>query len=203
MKHFEEYIKEMSIAGYGDWEPSKEMIGTKSAFVINKKWEFIGEIKTKSHDTYKVYRLDDTYICGDFVSNDELFELVIRIKLTEHKNTAIELGIKNRLMNVDGVKVDTSKQGDGIASSLYAFLVKHEKFLILGDEIQYFGARRLWSRLSKRKDLIVSIVDISSFTYLEKDVLIKHGLEDFDFDDRIWSYDYDKKDIRLILKDLK
>jgi hypothetical protein len=86
---------------------------------------------------------------------------------------------------------------------MYTYLVKNEKMIILGDEIQYFGARRLWAKLSKKLDLTVDIVDVSKGIYLERDVLIHHGLEDWEFDSRVWDYTTSKKHIRLILKEIK
>ena len=66
--------------------------------------------------------------------------------------------------------------------------------------MQRFGARRLWSRLSKMEDLIVDIIDVKNNKVLVADTEIYHGLEDKDFDTRVWSYEAGKKDIRLILK---
>lgn len=210
MGEFRDYLNilnEMSTAGYGDWTPSKEMIGTMSSFIVRNKWKMLSTIKTKLGDVYTVYNLKDSYIVGEFKTtseeNEEIFEVYLRIDLTEHKSTAISLKIHRRLMNVDGVKVNDDKQGEGLASAIYSFLVKHESLILLSDEIQYFGARKLWSRLSKRLDLIVDIVDISKGIYLEKDVKIYHGMEDYEFDTRVWDYTPIKKDIRLILKEIK
>lgn len=153
-----------------------------------------------------MYKLKDSYIIGEFKitsTEDEIFEVYLRIDLREHKSIAIDLGIHKRLMNVDGVKVNDDMYGLGLATAMYEYLVKNENIVILSDEIQYFGARRLWSRLSKRLDLTVDIVDISKGIYLEKDVIIKHGLEDWEYDERVWDYSTKKKDIRLILKEIK
>ena len=85
---------------------------------------------------------------------------------------------------------------------MYKFLVKKEGYIILGDEIQYFGARKLWAKLSKSLDVKVDIIDVDTNKYLEKDVILKHGSEDWEFDNRVWSYNVDKKHIRLLLKDI-
>lgn len=204
----EQGLFEMSIAGYGDWEPSQEMIGTKSAFIVKNKCILRGKIKTRLGNEFLVYKLPlgDEYIAGLFkqtTEDEEIFEVVLKIKLKEHKSTAISLGIKERLMNVDGVQVNENIRGDGLASAMYEFLVQHEHFVILGDEIQYFGARRLWARLSKHLKLQVDIVDVDEGVYLEKDVKIYHGLEDFQFDERVWDYSAHKKHIRLILKKIE
>ena len=208
MGEFRDYlnmVSEMSIAGYGDWEPSAEMLVTMSIFVLNKKWTFVNKIKIKTLE-YSIYKLKDEYIMGNIITSstgEQQFEIDLKIKLMEHKSTANDLNIHKRLMNVDGVKVNESVQGLGLATAMYSYLVKHEKMVILGDEIQYFGARRLWTKLSMKLDLTVDIVDVSKGIYLERDVLIHHGLEDWEFDDRIWDYTTSKKDIRLILKEIK
>ena len=198
-------VSEMSIAGYGDWEPSAEMLVTMSIFVLNKKWTFVNKIKIKTLE-YSIYKLKDEFIMGNIITSstgEQQFEIDLKIKLMEHKSTANDLNIHKRLMNVDGVKVNESVQGLGLATAMYTYLVKNEKMVILGDEIQYFGARRLWSKLSMKLDLTVDIVDVSKGIYLERDVLIHHGLEDWEFDDRIWDYTTSKKNIRLILKEIK
>lgn len=208
MGEFRDYLNmlsELSIAGYGDWEPSAEMLVTMSVFVLHKKWAFVNKIKIKTLE-YSIYKLKDEYIMGNIITSstgEQQFEIDLKIKLMEHKSTANDLNIHKRLMNVDGVKVNESVQGLCLATAMYTYLVKNEKMVILGDEIQYFGARRLWSKLSMKLDLTVDIVDVSKGIYLERDVLIHHGLEDWEFDDRIWDYTTSKKNIRLILKEIK
>jgi hypothetical protein len=208
MGEFRDYlniVSEMSIAGYGDWEPSKEMLVTMSTFVLNKRWTFVNKIKIKTLE-YSIYKLKDEFIMGNIITSstgEKQFEIDLKIKLMEHKGIANELNIHKRLMNVDGVKVNESVQGLGLATAMYTYLVKNEKMIILGDEIQYFGARRLWAKLSKKLDLTVDIVDVSKGIYLERDVLIHHGLEDWEFDSRVWDYTTSKKHIRLILKEIK
>ena len=61
----------------------------------------------------------------------------------------------------------------------------------------------MWVKLSKQLDVRVDIIDLHSEKVLEKDVILKHGTEDWEFDNRVWSYDYEKKHIRLILKVIK
>lgn len=200
----EKGLEEMSIAGYGNWVPNKSLVSTKSAHVVETKWILLGEIKAdKSNEIFSIYKSPSgkAYICGDFVetsTGDRLFEIVFSIKLTEQKSIASVFKL-SKLMNVDGVEVKEDLQGDGIALAVYKFLVLKEKITILGDEIQYFGARKLWVRISKHTDVIVDIIDIEKDIVLERNVLLHHGTDDWDFDNRVWSYDTDKKDIRLIL----
>ena len=205
LRDYLEMVSEMSVAGYGDWEPSQEMLITMSKFILNKKWSFLSKIKVKKLE-YSIYKQKDEYIMGNIIistTGEEQFEIDLKIKLREHKSTALGLKISKRLMNVDAVNVVESLQGLGLASTMYEFLVKHENMVILGDEVQYFGARRLWSKLSKQLDLTVDIVDISKDIYVEKDVIIHHGLEDWEYDERVWDYAPIKKDIRLILKEIR
>jgi len=201
----EEILKEMSIAGYGDWEPSKEMVGTIGKIVVDKHWKQVGNLKIDNIE-YLIFHLEDTYLAGNFMTSsegDEKLEVDFEIRLREHKSTAVSFKLRQKLMNVDGVKVAKTKQARGIATEMYKFLLKEEKYIILGDEIQYFGARKLWARLSKSLDVIVDIIDINTDEYLEKDVTLKHGSNDWEFDNRVWDYDTHKKHIRLFLKDIK
>jgi len=205
MYTFKDYLKEMSIAGYGDWTPSKEMIGTITEFIINKKWTFVDDIDLKGTE-YKIYKQGIEYILGNFITSTEgkvEFEVDFRIKLTEHKSIQYSFKFNKSLVNVDGVKVKETSQGYGIATFMYKYLVHKENFIILGDEIQYFGARKLWARLSKSLDVVVDIVDIDKSIFIEKNVTLTHGNYDHEFDERVYDYDDSKKDIRLILKDIK
>lgn len=201
----ERILKEMAIAGYGDWKPSKEMIGSITKFILDKNWEYKGT-ETLKGTVYRIYKQKNVYIAGYFMENSEgklELEVDFEIKLSQHNSIARVFKINKPLMNVDGVRVQETAQGYGIATMMYKYLVKKEDVIILGDEVQYFGARRLWSKLSQQVDVRVDIIDLESEKVLEKDVILKHGTEDWEFDNRVWSYNYDKKHIRLILKEIK
>jgi hypothetical protein len=191
-----------AIAAYGDWQLGELTITYRGEAVLKTQYDYIGELEILYLGIKKIYKLksSDFYIVGDFIKkNDETrFEENFQI---EFKPTNIP-NMQETFMNVEGVKVPDKMKGLRIATSLYRYFVKELKFNILGDETQFFGARKLWSSLSKMTDITVDIIDISDGTFLEKDVVIYHGLEDWDFDNRVWSYDVDKKHIRLILKDL-
>ena len=201
----DDIIREMAIAGKGDWNPSNEMIAAMSVFILEKNWNYINELVINS-TTYRIYKQKNVYIAGYFIenqNNETKFEIDFEIKLSEDTDVKHDFRIRNKVMNVDNVRVKETARGYGIATALYKFLVKKEGYVILGDEVQFFGARRLWAKLSKEIDVRVDIIDLYSETYLEKDVILKHGTDDWDFDKRVWSYDYDKKYIRLILKEIK
>lgn len=105
------------------------------------------------------------------------------MNMSEDKETASEFKISKKLMNVDGVKVKETSQGSGIALMTYKSIIKKQNIIIIGDEVQFFGARRLWSKLSREVDVRVDIIDL----YSEKVLILKHDTDDWDFDKRVWS----------------
>lgn len=143
--------------------------------------------RNKSED--RNYQYD--YILGYY--KDDIFKKIAKIYFNKI----------DEFYEVDTIYVSSDMRGRGIASKLYTYFVKELNYKILGSDMQRFGARRLWSKLSKCEDLNVAIFDFENNKILEKDVEIYHGSNDDEFDTRVWSYDIDKKHIRLILKDIK
>jgi len=197
-----ELLTENAIAAYGNWELGETVIAYRSITVLKTHYSQIGNVKIPSLGEKKVFKIDTSefYIVGDFVSkgDETKFEEIFQITFSK---TKIPNHPEN-YMNVDGVKVPSVLRGIGVALIMYRYFIKELKFNILGDETQFFGARKLWAKLSKMNDLIVDIIDFRDGTFLEKDVMNNHGLEDWDFDDRVWSYNVDKKNIRLILREI-
>lgn len=195
-------LGENVIAAYGDWQIGEDVINYLSLLVLKKYYTKVGKIKT-SLGIKEIYKLnsDNYYIAGSTVRKDthSKFEQIFKITL---KKTSIP-NHSEAYFNVEGVKVPESIRGQGIAADIYRFFVKKLNLNILGDDTQYFGARKLWSHLSRASDITVDIIDITTGNFLEKDVVLQHGDEDWEFDHRVWSYDVDKKHIRLILKDIK
>jgi hypothetical protein len=191
-----------AIAAYGNWEIGETVIAYRAFTVVKTHYDQIGEVKIPEVGVKKVMKIktSDFYIVGDFVSkgDESKFEEIFQITLVP----TIIPGHSEKYMNVDGVKVPNVLRGLSIALEMYRFFVKDLKLNILGDEIQYFGARKLWARLSKNVDVIVDIIDIRDGKVLEANVKLHHGSDDWDFDERVWSYDVDKKDRRLILKEI-
>ena len=148
MGQFRDYldlIQEMSIAGYGDWTPSKEMVGTLSIFILNKNWKYIDTLTIKSF-SYNIYKQKDEYILGNIIESSEgehLFEVDFKISLREHKRIQNILNLSSKVYNVDAVFTKETMQGFGLASEMYRFLVQKQGIILLSDELQYFGARRL------------------------------------------------------------
>jgi hypothetical protein len=195
-------IDEMNaIAAWGDWNIGPQIVAYISKQVIDLKYEQIGEVKLWD-GIKKVLKIksSDFYIVGDFITkgDETKFQTVFEITFEQ---TIIPNHLE-KYMNVNAVKVSDTQQGRKVAFTIYRFFVKDKKFNILGDEIQYFGARRLWKNLSKEYDVRVDIINFSTGELIEEDVILHHGTEDWDFDERVWSYDIDKIDIRLILREI-
>jgi hypothetical protein len=144
---------------------------------------------------YSLYNLQDThdYILGYATSKG--FRKVAKLylnKIEEHCTSYNE---------VDTIYVSKALRGENIATLLYTYLVKTLNYTILSANMQRFGARRLWAKLSRETDLTVDIIDFDNNRIIEEDVEIYHGEKDEEFDNRVWSYSADKKHIRLILRD--
>ena len=196
---------EMSVAGYGDFEPSTEMISTMSMIPLKKYWRHIGHLHTRSHKLLDIYKhKDGKYIVGSEITSTTdhtIFEVVLELKTTPQKSIQHRLKVSYPLHNIDLVVAAESERGYGIATQLYKYLVTSQHMSILGDEKQYIGARKLWIKLSNDKDVKVSLVDIDEDLVVHDDINIDfHGPDDHDFDENIWSYTDDNKHLRLILQ---
>lgn len=202
IKGEEEDITEQAIAIKGDWS-AKDDLGSKSTFMLAKEWDFIQELYDMK--LYK-HKSSNAWILGNIKSvegeDKPRFGISFRIDFSNRKNIGFKFNLK-KLYNVDEVGVSKDKRGDGLATKMYTYFIKEQGYNIIGDEQQFFGARRLWSKLSRMTDLTVDIVDIENSKILETDTLIHHGDLDDEFDKRVWSYGLEKRFIRLILKDIK
>ena len=157
-----------------------------------KNYQFIDNI-----NGYELFKLDNKPECRNYQQDyilgyykDDIFKKIAKIYFNKI----------DEFYEVDTIYVSSDMRGRGIASELYTYFVKELNYQILGSDMQRFGARRLWAKLSKRSDLIVDIIDFENNKILEKDTEIYHGLEDGDFDKRIWCSGVNKKHIRLILR---
>lgn len=199
-----EDLSEHAIAAWGDWNPKRDRVASKSIRSLKCDFEKIDEITilSKTFSLYK-FKKKSTFILGDFstVDGEKRFEVIFHIELQEHPSIGSRFKLKN-VMNVNGVYVHEDTRGYKIASTMYQYFVKKLKYTILGDEIQYFGARILWVRLSKLDSVKVDIIDIETDKVLEKDVILHHGEADYEFDERILDYSDIRKHIRLVLTDV-
>ena len=208
LKHIsEDSLYESPVAAKGDLVTS--LLTTDiSELVIELNWRLRGTIRTNSK-TLEVlkHKQENCYIVGEMIQGlDEVqdkprFAVYTRIHLRDEKIKGTSY------VSVSRVETRTDNQGEGIATALYKFLVLKEKIKLLSDSIQFFGARRLWAKLSK--EMIVDVIDSESGDLLIKNVKLHQGKIDKDIDERVWSYvdeleqDYSKDYIRFILKDIK
>lgn len=73
----------------------------------------------------------------------------------------------------------------------------------MSDTEQYFGARKLWSKLSNKPKLTVDLLDTRTCNIVHKGIKIDHGPLDWNVDSRVWSYESDDLvHLRMILKDI-
>lgn len=131
------------------------------------------------------------YILGYYALNNR-FKKVAKIYFNKIDN----------YYEVDTIYVSKDFRGSGIASKLYTYFAKNLNYSILSSDMQRFGARRLWSKLSKNPNLTIDVIDFNNKEILENNIIINHGTKDEEFDNRFWSYNNDKRYIRFILKSL-
>jgi hypothetical protein len=153
--------------------------------------------------TLSKHKNEEVYVIGDFKTekNKTSFVVYLKIDLMKEVEYANQFGYKN-LYQVINVVTQPSIRGRGLAIYMYKWLVKKQKYVILGDTIQYFGARVLWSKLSKAVDVTVDVIDVVNGNVISNNAVLHQGKFDEDFDEEIWSYTFDKVDILLVLKDI-
>lgn len=141
---------------------------------------------------YKIYNLIESYdyIIGYYENN--IFKKVAKIYFNKI----------NDFYEVDTIYVSENSRRDGLATKLYTYFATKHNYVIIGSDMQRFGARRLWSKLSKIEELNASIIDFNTGEIIDSNVTIYHGSEDSDFDSRVWSSDSSKRHIRLVLKSI-
>ena len=189
-----EILTETPEIGTGDYN-APDLLTNIPKDIFDKNWVSIGSlnnfklIKNESNNFILVYAI------GDFDNN----KFITIGKIVLHKiNTLDTLGYKN-LYRVGVVLLNRLYQKSGLAKNLYRFLTQNEKIAILGDQMQFFGARKLWVSLSKDTDVQVDIVDIDKKQILFTNIILHHGNYEKDYDKRIWSLGPEKKNIRPIL----
>jgi hypothetical protein len=194
-------LTEMSIAAYGEWDTKLGYLFISKA-VMKNKYTHIGTIQLDTG--YEVYKLNnfDEYKIGFFGEKyDDLTQ-----EITDKFAVSAEIDFLKiqdfahytNILSVKGVNIVQGLRGAGLGSKLYELFI-NAGYTLMGGEEQYYGARLLWKKFSNSPIYQVDIVDIATNTILETNVKLHHGEEDYDFDQRVWAYTPEKKDIRLIL----
>jgi hypothetical protein len=191
-------LTEQAIAGYGDWNPVKDRIFEKSLKQLKAEYDFVDNVKI-GKNTLELYKEKTSNIFVLGVTTEDFFATVFNIELKPRKDVEHLFKDYKNIVNVDGVFVEKSMRGFGIAKTMYKYFVKNMHFTILGDEIQYHKARLTWASLSKMDDMLVDIINIDTGEIIQADVALHHGEADYEFDERVWDYAEIKKHVRLLL----
>ena len=156
--------------------------------------------KIIKHKNAAMYKVGEMITITENGVSKNFFDTVFTIHLENKKNIGHRLNY-DKLYQVLVVGVKENQRGRYIAKNMYRWLLKHEKYTLLGDEHQFFGARKLWSVLSKDSDIRVDIVDLSEDKVLFRNVTLHQGKYDKDFDVRLWGYTESErqKHIRSVL----
>lgn len=201
-REYLENLEESPIAFRGNL-PNKHFTTRISKTVIDLQWNLIGTLKigSKILEVRNLQKESDTfYIVGEFfpdLHNDRknAFGVYCWLELKDLK----------KYKTVQKIITAQEMRGKDIATELYKFLVNKEKVQIISGAIQFFGARKLWAKLSR--EAVVDVIDIKTNKVLEKNVLLKHGESDEDFDKKYYgdseNGDFTKDNIRFLLKDVK
>jgi len=215
MKTFKEMFLEHAIAMKGDWEEGVSFLGKQGELGM-KKWIKLVQIENSSlknmpsNINLELYQLRNTLqfkigyweeeqsVSKVGIETKKVFVEVLSIYLTRMNSLETKTHYK-RMISVAGVAVTKEHEDKGLGKFMYRYLVNELNYTVVGDKQQYFGARKLWSRLSKELDLTVDIIDIEKYIVVFKDVVLHHGNYDSDFDERLWSYEGDKENLRSVL----
>jgi hypothetical protein len=217
MKTFREYIKEKEdssddkkdlsetpVAVLGDWDGFKDKKSTHISYgaFLSKEYSIIGSTKYKDKEVLIVQK-DNHYLMGTFgieyknkPNERKVFVVLIEAEIMPRKNIKDNFKYK-KPVQVKKVEV-TGEKRRGVGSTFYKYFLS-KGYTIISDMIQFDGARKLYSSLSKHPGIQADIIDDSEYKTLIKDTIVDQGYEDWDFDDEIWSYGFEKANIRIAL----
>ena len=216
-----ERLEEMSIAQKGNLKDYGEFLTTYKLNVVTDFMKLIDKnIKIDKLPNYKLELYQFTnrkmnepdYILGFWTTEEVDTKIGIETKKVFRAIWAVqvakrEISLKQykNVINIDGVFTDEDRafRSKGISTFMYQYLVNKLHFTILGDLEQYFGARKLWTGLSKIKSMQVDVIDLSKSIVVIENAILIHGEKDEEFDKRIWdteeSNSYIAKNFRCIL----
>lgn len=212
-KHFLT-LDEMSTAAKGDWMEAIYFTLQTSEWGIKDKFDVSKSVNIqvpniKINLILLKDKKKDIYIVGNWVETprvtklgnviERVFNKIFYIELLPNK-IAREMGYNNAYtVKVVGVSDENNIRKGGIATFMYKYFINTMNMILVSDEIQYFGARRLWAKLSKEIDISVDIIDTRTKEVLFKNTILHHGDTDSEFDKRMWSYTKEKHFIRSVM----
>ncbi len=213
-----ERLDEMAIAQKGNLKDYGEFLTTYKLNVVTDFMKLIDKnIKIDKLTGYKfeLYQFinrkmnEPDYILGYWTTEEVDTKIGIETKKVFRAIWAVqvakrEISLKQykNVINIDGVFTDEDRafRSKGISTFMYQYLVNKLHYTILGDLEQYFGARKLWTGLSKIKSMQVDVIDLSKNEIIIENAILIHGEKDEEFDKRIWdteeSYSYIAKNFR-------
>lgn len=105
---------------------------------------------------------------------------------------------KNTIM-VAGVKTNANLCGRGYGYSLYTTLLDNG-YVIMSDKVQYDGARQTYQKLSDLGKYIVDLFDDKEKEFIAKDIKLEHGQESWEIDDKVWSFNNSKLNLKIVVR---
>lgn len=186
---FNTQINETPIVGNDDMydgkftDIEKQPIAAISHYIKLGDFEIITQNENRSaKHTVHFYRTpaEFKYVFG--IIEDDIFYELGYIILKPERNIP---KYKN-VYEVDAIEVANIVRKNGLSTELYRFLVLQLRMNVLCGGVQYFGARKLWSRLSRQPDMAVDVVDMNTPKIIEKNAILKHGQNNDEFDPRYW-----------------
>ena len=216
-----ERLDEMAIAQRGNLKDYGEFLTTYKRGSVEDYMTLIDKnIKIDKLQNYKLelYQIKNRkinqpdYLLGFWTTEEvdtkigvekkDVFQAIWAIQVAKR-----ELSLKQykNVINIDGVFTaeDIEFRRKGISTFMYQYLVNKLHFTVLGDLEQFFGARKLWTGLSKIKSMQVDVIDLKENKVIIENAILVHGEKDNEFDRRIWdteeSESYVSKNFRCIL----
>jgi len=203
---FKEWLlTEMPVAVLDDRETkvSREVLIGKKAF-DNNLWVLQGKYKNNL-DLVEVYKSSTTnkYISGVWAHQEKHGESKpVFVVITDVTPLPFDaLGNFLEYSNpIQMTKLTTGEdfRNQGYASSLYMWFLS-KGFTIISDMVQFNGARKLYSGLSKDPDLVADVIDVEEHKLIKHDVSIEQPYEDWDIDTSVYSLNFDKAHIRIAI----
>lgn len=200
---FKDFIGEAPVAVLDDWDGfgiSKiERIG-KKAFDLGY-WELQGQAKNKEDKKLDIYKSENTYILGAWAHEEEenksVFVIITQLEIFFRKDLELQMKYAKPIQMK---KVETNKEFrlKGYATILYSWFIERG-FTVVSDMVEFNGARKLYSTLSKKSKIQCDIIDDVEHIKVIEDTTVTQKYEDWDFDAEVWNYDFIKANIRIAL----
>jgi GNAT superfamily N-acetyltransferase len=195
-------------AGRGDYVGGKYSISSISKSYLTKKYRHLADlpIGTKRLSMYVLETSVAVRMIVGFFDKKHGHELYkdeerfVEIACLDMDVTDYAFyHYKTPILAVTGVFTNEQYRGKGIGSRLYTETIKLG-YLVMCDDLQYYGARKIWARLSVSDDFAVDVVDRVEEKLVVAGVELYQGDSDEDFTEDFWSYYHDKTDLLFVLR---